>query len=53
MRRTASRGSTVVLVDLDDIAAMDGPPGAAAAGYWFAAHEAHGGARRAMGAIGR
>jgi hypothetical protein len=35
-------GHTVVVADVDDIAAMVGPPGAGAAGLWFAAHEAHG-----------
>jgi shikimate kinase len=38
----AGRGRTVVVADVDDVAAMEGPPGAAAAGLWFAAHEAHG-----------
>lgn len=42
VRRAADRGLRVVVVDLDDVAAMVGPPGAAAAGLWFAAHEAHG-----------
>ncbi|MGK5684123.1 hypothetical protein [Actinoplanes sp. URMC 104] len=36
------RGRTVVVADVDDVAAMVGPPGAAAAGLWFAAHQAHG-----------
>jgi hypothetical protein len=36
------RGKTVVVADVDDIAAMVGAPGAAAAGLWFAAREAHG-----------
>src|SRR3954454_2892018 len=36
------RGRTVVVADVDDVAAMVGAPGAAAAGLWFAAHEAHG-----------
>ncbi|GIJ81433.1 hypothetical protein SAMN05443287_1257 [Micromonospora phaseoli] len=36
------RGHTVVVADLDDVAAMVGPPGAGRAGLWFAAHEAHG-----------
>lgn len=40
--RLTSRGLRVVLVDLDDVAAMVGPPGAAAAGLWSATHEAHG-----------
>jgi len=35
-------GRTVVVADVDDVAAMVGPPGAAEAGLWFAAHEAHG-----------
>jgi thymidylate kinase len=35
-------GRSVVLVDVDDIAAMVAGPGAAAAGLWFAAHQAHG-----------
>lgn len=38
---TAS-GRTVVIVDVDDVAAMVADPGAATAGLWFAAHEAHG-----------
>lgn len=37
-----SSGSTVVIVDVDDVAAMVAGPGAGAAGLWFAAHEAHG-----------
>jgi hypothetical protein len=41
-RRLTGRGKTVVVVDVDDVAAMVGSPGAAAAGLWFAAHEAHG-----------
>lgn len=41
-RRLTDRGRTVVVVDVDDIAAMVGPPGAASLGLWFAAHEAHG-----------
>jgi hypothetical protein len=36
------RGRTVVVADVDDVAAMVGPPGAAGTGLWFAAHEAHG-----------
>src|SRR3954447_26509632 len=36
------RGHTVVVADVDDVAAMVGAPGAAGAGLWFAAHEAHG-----------
>jgi adenylylsulfate kinase-like enzyme len=35
-------GRTVVVLDVDDVAAMVAMPGAAAAGLWFAAHEAHG-----------
>lgn len=35
-------GRTVVVADVDDVAAMVGAPGAAEAGLWFAAHEAHG-----------
>lgn len=35
-------GRTVVVVDVDDVAAMVREPGAAAAGLWFAAHQAHG-----------
>ncbi len=37
-----ARGTTVVVVDVDDIAGMVRTPGAAAAGLWGAAHEAHG-----------
>jgi thymidylate kinase len=33
---------SAVLVDLDDVAAMVAGPGAAVAGLWFAAHQAHG-----------
>src|SRR6185312_15201987 len=33
---------TVVVADVDDVAAMVGAPGAARAGLWFTAHEAHG-----------
>jgi hypothetical protein len=36
------RGRTVVVADVDDMAAMVGTPGAAEAGLWFAAREAHG-----------
>ena len=36
------RGRTVVVADIDDVAAMVRAPGAAEAGLWFAAHEAHG-----------
>lgn len=41
-RRLTRCGHTVVTADVDDIAAMVGPPGAGRAGLWFAAHEAHG-----------
>jgi adenylylsulfate kinase-like enzyme len=37
-----AHGRTVVVADVDDVAAMVGAPGAAEAGLWFAAHEAHG-----------
>jgi hypothetical protein len=37
-----SRGKTVVVADVDDVAAMVAAPGAARTGLWFAAHEAHG-----------
>jgi shikimate kinase len=36
------RSRTVVVVDVDDVAAMVRAPGAAKAGLWFAAQEAHG-----------
>lgn len=38
----SSEGSTVVVADVDDVAAMVAGPGAAASNVWFAAHEAHG-----------
>jgi thymidylate kinase len=38
----AAQGRSAVLIDVDDIAAMVAAPGAAAAGLWFAAHQAHG-----------
>jgi hypothetical protein len=41
-RLLTGRGHRVVVADVDDVAAMVGAPGAAAAGLWFAAHEAHG-----------
>lgn len=41
-RRLTGQGRTVVVVDVDDVAAMVATPGAAQAGLWFAAHEAHG-----------
>ena len=40
--RLTGRGKTVVVADVDDVAAMVATPGAAEAGLWFAAHEAHG-----------
>ncbi len=41
-RRCTASGQTVVIADVDDVAAMVVGPGAAAAGLWFAAHQAHG-----------
>ena len=41
-RRLTEGSRTVVVADVDDVAAMVGTPGAAAAGLCFAAHEAHG-----------
>ncbi len=41
-RRLTHDDRTVVVADVDDVADMVGTPGAAAAGLWFAAHEAHG-----------
>jgi adenylylsulfate kinase-like enzyme len=41
-RRCESEGLTVVIADVDDVAAMVTGPGAAASGLWFAAHLAHG-----------
>ncbi|MEU4215242.1 AAA family ATPase [Actinoplanes sp. NPDC026623] len=41
-RRLTGRGRTVVVADVDDVAAMVRTPGAAAVDLWFAAHEAHG-----------
>jgi shikimate kinase len=41
-RQFTGSGRTVVVADVDDVAYMVGTPGAAAAGLWFAAHEAHG-----------
>src|SRR5690242_14160277 len=40
--RLTLRGHTVVVADVDEVAAMVGPPGAGKAGLWFVAHEAHG-----------
>ncbi len=37
-----ARGRTSVIADVDDVAAMVTPPGAASIGHWFTAHEAHG-----------
>jgi thymidylate kinase len=37
-----STGRTVVIADVDDVALMVGLPGAAEAGLWLAAHQAHG-----------
>lgn len=36
------RGRTSVIADVDDVAAMVTPPGAASTGHWFTAHQAHG-----------
>lgn len=41
-QRLTARDRTVVVADVDDVAAMVAAPGAARAGLWFAAHEAHG-----------
>ncbi len=38
----ARSSHTVVVADIDDVAAMVAGPGAAPTGLWFAAHEAHG-----------
>lgn len=40
--RLTGCGATVVVADVDDVAAMVAGPGAAEAGLWHAAHEAHG-----------
>jgi hypothetical protein len=40
--RLTGCGRTVVVADVDDVAGMVATPGAAEAGLWFAAHEAHG-----------
>lgn len=40
--RCAEDGRTVVIADVDEVAAMVAGPGAAASGLWFAAHQAHG-----------
>jgi thymidylate kinase len=41
-QRLTGRGHTVVVADVDDVAATVRGPGAAETGLWFAAHEAHG-----------
>jgi adenylylsulfate kinase-like enzyme len=41
-QRWSDEGATVVLADVDAVAAMVAGPGAAEAGLWFAAHEVHG-----------
>ena len=41
-KRCESKGLTVVIADIDDVAAMVTGLGAAASGLWFAAHLAHG-----------
>jgi hypothetical protein len=41
-KRCESNGRTVVIADVDDVAAMVTGPGASAGGLWFAAHLAHG-----------
>ena len=41
-KRCAGKGLTVVIADVDDVAAMVTGPGAPASGLWFAAHLAHG-----------
>src|SRR5438045_5999055 len=40
--RLTGRGKTVVVADVDEVAAMVARPGAVQVGLWFAAHEAHG-----------
>ena len=40
--RCTASGQTVIIADVDDVAAMVAGSGAAAAGLWFAAHQAHG-----------
>src|SRR5919112_5260915 len=42
VERLTGCGETVVLADVDDVAGMVAAPGAAEAGLWFAADEAHG-----------
>jgi hypothetical protein len=41
-KRCGSAGLTVVIADVEEVAAMVTGSGAAANGLWFAAHEAHG-----------
>lgn len=41
-KRLTDRRKTVVVADVDDVAAMVATPGAAQTGLWFTAHEAHG-----------
>ena len=41
-QRCVDAGRTVVIADVDDVAAMVGGAGAGDVGLWFAAHEAHG-----------
>ena len=41
-RRCIASAQTVIIADVDDVAAMVVGSGAAAAGLWFAADEAHG-----------
>lgn len=41
-RRCTEADRSVVIVDVDDVAAMVAGPGAGASGLWFAAHRAHG-----------
>lgn len=41
-KHSMSTGRTVVIADIDDVAAMVYPRGAGEAGLWFAAHHAHG-----------
>ena len=40
--RCTADGHTVVIADVDDVAAMVAGDGAGASGLWFAAHQAHG-----------
>ena len=45
-RRCIASGQTVIQADVDAVAAIVVGSGAAAAGLWFAAHEAHGASSR-------